>query len=434
MLGATAHILDRALAGGDFVITQQHRIGHTNLVGIGHLLLELLVFTVQLHPQAIAAQAFCQSNSGGGVLRHGQNQCVAGGGGQFGVQKTLLVQHVEQTGQADGNAHTGQRLIDVVAGQIVVAAAGADGADFGMVQQGGFIHGAGVVVQTAGDGQIHGKIGFRHTKGRQVGTNSLQLGKTQVEQLVFAAVAFQSGNHIAIAAGDGDELQNLIGFFLADFTLADQQRTNLLSANLVQLVHSAHDVAALFGKVHHGIETVEDLAVVHPNLESLQAEATEDLVNDGGDFGLVENVQLAIANDVDVGLIEFTEAATLGALATVDLGDLVAAEGEGQFIVVQGHIFCQRHRQVKAQGQVGITFLEAVDLLFGLAAALGQQNLGILDGGGVQSGKAVGSIGFAENFHHPLQLRLLAGQQFHKTGQSPGLDNAHNILRFLFLN
>ena len=143
----------------------------------------------------------------------------------------------------------------------------------------------------------------------------------------------------------------------------------------------------------HGVEAVEDLPVVDPDLEALQAQAGEGAVDDGGDLRLVDDVQLAVADDVDVRLIELPEAAALGPLAPVDLADLIAAEGEGQLAVVQGHVLGQRHGQVKAQGQVAVALLEAVDLLFRLAAALGQQDLGGLDDGGVQGGEAVEGVG-----------------------------------------
>ena len=64
--------------------------------------------------------------------------------------------------------------------------------------------------------------------------------------------------------------------------------------------------------------------------------------------------QSAVADDVDVGLVELPEAAPLGPLSPVNLADLIAAEGEGQVVVVQGHIFGQGHRQVKAQSQVRV--------------------------------------------------------------------------------
>ena len=188
--------------------------------------------------------------------------------------------------------------------------------------------------------------------------------------------------------------------------------------------------AALFGQTQHGVEAIQNLAVVDTNLETGQAEAAEHLVNDGGNLSLIQNVQLAVADDVDVGLVELPEAAPLGPLAPVDLGDLEPAEGEGQVVAVERHIFCQRHGQVKAQRQIAVALLEAVDLLLGLAAALGQQDLGILDDGGIQRGKAVGSVGGTQNFGHFLKTDLLGRQQFHEAGQCPGLNNLH----FLFFS
>ena len=120
--------------------------------------------------------------------------------------------------------------------------------------------------------------------------------------------------------------------------------------------------------------------------------------------------QLAVADDVDVRLIELAEPAALRPLAAVYLADLIAAEGEGQVVVVQGHILGKRHRQIKAQRQVGVALLEAVDLFFRLAAALGQQYLAGLDHRRVQRRKAVQAVRPAEDIHHPFHLLLRLGQ------------------------
>ena len=74
-------------------------------------------------------------------------------------------------------------------------------------------------------------------------------------------------------------------------------------------------------------------------------------------------------------LVELPEPAPLGPLAPVDLADLVPAEGESQVGVVEGHILGQGDGEVKAEGQVAVALGEAVDLLLGLPAALGQQDL-----------------------------------------------------------
>ena len=100
----------------------------------------------------------------------------------------MFIQHIEKPGQTDGDTHTGQRLVDVVASQIIVAAAGADRADLGVIQKGGFVYGAGVVVKTSCDGQINGKVLLGNTEGCQIGSHRLQLLQAFRQQL-FAAVS-----------------------------------------------------------------------------------------------------------------------------------------------------------------------------------------------------------------------------------------------------
>ena len=137
-------------------------------------------------------------------------------------------------------------------------------------------------------------------------------------------------------------------------------------------IHRAHDVLALVGQPHHGVEAVENFAVVDSNLEPLQTQLREGTVDDGGDFRFVDDVQLAIADDVDVCLIELPEPASLCSFASIDLADLIAAEWELQFAVVERHILGQGNGQVKAECQVAVTLLEAVDLFLCLSAAFGQ--------------------------------------------------------------
>ena len=285
-----------------------------------------------------------------------------------------------------------------------------------MVEKRRLIDGAGVVVQPAGDREIDGEVLLRHAERAEVFYDRRQLVKAGVEGLVAAAVALERGEDLGIRAADGDELQDLVGLFLRRAALLDQNEVYLVRADLVELVHGAHDVARTRGKAEHGVEAVEDLAVVDADLEPVQTHLREGLVDDRRDLGLVCDVEPAVADDVDVRLIELTEAAALGALAAVDLADLIAAEREGQLAVVQRDVFCQRHSQVKAKGQVAVALLEAVDLLFRLAAALGEQHVGRLDRGRVERRKAVEAVRPAQNLHHGLHLCLRRRQQLHEAG------------------
>ena len=114
-------------------------------------------------------------------------------------------------------------------------------------------------------------MGLGHPEGGQILDDSGQLVQALVEQLVAATVALQSGEHLVVVALNGDELQNLVGLLGSDAdVLASEEGGDLLGANLLQLVHGAHDVPGLLGEAQHGIEAVENLPVVHPNLEPLQ--------------------------------------------------------------------------------------------------------------------------------------------------------------------
>ena len=109
----------------------------------------------------------------------------------------------------------------------------------------------------------------------------------------------------------------------------------------------------------------------------------------------------------------------------------IPAEGEGQVIVVQGNILCQRHCQVKPQCKVTVALGKAVNLLFCFSAALGKEDLGIFNNRCIQRCKAVTGIGIAQNGHHTLQLDLLFRQQFHKTGEGTRFDSFHAVIPFV---
>ena len=289
-----------------------------------------------------------------------------------------------------------------------------------MVQEGGLVHGAGVVVQAPGDGQVYGEILLRHAEVRQVLDHGFQLGKPRVKQLVPAHVALQGRQNLGVRAGDGDELENFRRLVLPQPAVGQQQLPHLVRPDFIQLVHGAHNGTGLLREPQHGVKAVEYLAVIHPNLEPLQPQTGKGLVNNGRNLRLVGDVQLAVADDINIRLVKLPEPAPLGPLAPVDLADLIPAEGEGQLAAVEGHILGQGHRQVKAQGQVGVALLEAVDLLLGLAAALGQQHLAGLDDRGIQGGEAVEGVSFPENLHHPLHLLLRLRQQLHKAREGAG--------------
>ena len=127
--------------------------------------------------------------------------------------------------------------------------------DLRVVGHDGLVDRAGVVVQAPGDGQVHGEVVLGDPEVRQVLHHGLQLVQALVEGLVLPPVALQSRQDLRIVPGDSDELQNFLGVGLAD-PLLHEDGLDLLGADLVQLVHGAHDVPGLLGEAQHPVEAV----------------------------------------------------------------------------------------------------------------------------------------------------------------------------------
>ena len=146
-------------------------------------------------------------------------------------------------------------------------------------------------------------------------------------------------------------------------------------------------------------------------------------------LGVVAHAERVLADHVDVALVELAEAAALGALAAVHALDLVAAEREGQVVFVFGHVARQGHREVEAQGQLGLAALlegagglHEVDLALGFAAGLGQQDLGQFEYRRFHRQEAEALIVAADDVQHALEGNLVTGQQLHDPGRGAGLD------------
>ena len=86
---------------------------------------------------------------------------------------------------------------------------------------------------------------------------------------------------------------------------------------------------------------------------------------------------------------------------------------------------------VKAQRQIGITLLKAVDLFFRLTTALGQQDVRRLDYRRIDGCKAVKRKGFSQDFQHPLKSLLRCGQQLHEAGEGSRFQFFHCISSLL---
>ena len=116
---ALAQILERDGVLRDLVLAEEDGVGDAELVGVLDLLLELLVLGVELGADALGPQLGGEGDSRLEILRHREDHHVRRRDAPRVVQHILLVQHVEQARQADGNADARQLLFGVILGEVV---------------------------------------------------------------------------------------------------------------------------------------------------------------------------------------------------------------------------------------------------------------------------------------------------------------------------
>ncbi|MNM88449.1 hypothetical protein D3C81_1006660 [compost metagenome] len=314
------------------------------------------------------------------------------------VDQVRLAQLPEQTGQANGDTHARQPGLGVVAGQVLVTAAGTDRADLRVVAERGLVDGAGVVIQATGDGEVQAVRRFGHTQRLHQFQHFAQLGGSSTQRFTGRLTGF--GQHrVQLGQGVGmrgrthfDEGQDALDGVRRQVEVrADQRFTHIVGTALVELVDLAQHQRLLL-RVGHALgleKAAHQLAVVQLHGELADAQLGEHRVDDGQHLGVITDAQGVLADHVHVALVELAEAAALGALAAVDALHLVATEREGQVVLVLGHIAGQRHGQVEAQrhfrqagaarlGGIGQCAggLHEIHLALGFAARLGQQHVG----------------------------------------------------------
>ena len=253
---AGAHVLAGHDARVDLVFAEEVDVGHLELVGVVHLGLELLLFRIDLRADARGAKIGRERDGLAQVLGHRQDKHVRRRGADVAIQKALLAEDIEQARHADRNADAGELAVSIVLRKVIVAAAGADRADLGVVEQRRLVHRAGVVVEAARDGQVDREVLLRHAERAEVLGDGRQLVEALVEHLVAAAVLFKRSEHLFVRHLDADEGEDLIRLFALDGVVVDQDRAHEVRADLFDLVDGAHDIAGLVGKAQHRVEAV----------------------------------------------------------------------------------------------------------------------------------------------------------------------------------
>ena len=100
-------------------------------------------------------------------------------------------------------------FVGVILRQVVITAAGADGADLRVVQHDGLIDCAGE--SSPGMVRSTAKWSPGTPEGGEILDHQAQLLQTLVKDLFRPLIGFQGRQHLGIGASDGDKTQNLLG-------------------------------------------------------------------------------------------------------------------------------------------------------------------------------------------------------------------------------
>ncbi len=151
-------------------------------------------------------------------------------------------------------------------------------------------------------------------------------------------------------------------------------------ADLAELVQRSEHGRGAVGQTEPFQQARQDHAVVEPNGEIAEADRPHEVVDHQGGFDV--GGRRAGADGVEIALHKLAKTAALGVLAPPHRGDVVALEGDAQFVEVFGGEAGQRHRQVEPQPHpTPPVVLKLVELLVGLLAPLAGQDFKVLQAG-----------------------------------------------------
>src|SRR5271168_4611398 len=121
----------------------------------------------------------------------------------------------------------------------------------------------------------------------------------------------------------GNQFQDIVSLIVAQAE-RDDGFTHLGGADFVELVDLAQNQALLFGirDPESGEKAEKDFPVAEMNGEITDFQFLENLHDNGGNFGVIGGVELVLADDVDIALVEFAESSALRTLAAIDALDL----------------------------------------------------------------------------------------------------------------
>ena len=327
---AGGHVLERDEALLQLVLADEGDEGDVARVGVGHLLLHFGGIGIDLGGNAGgtggASQFKAASGFGGAEIDEEQFDARIG----VGRIELELVEHVVDAVGTEGDAHTGKTGETEDAGKVVVTTTAGDAADLD-IEGFDFEDAAGVVVEAAGEGEIEfERVAEAVAKGFEHEGHFVATAQTD---FAFGQYAAHGVELLGVGAGEGDDGLEACDLFVGK-TGGGEFFVDLVETDLVEFVDGHGDVDNLIGRTDHFGNAGEDFAVVDLDGDT-DAEAGEDFVDNLHEFDLIE--ERIGADNVGIALVELAITAFLRTVSTPYGLDLVALEGEGEFLAVLHH-------------------------------------------------------------------------------------------------
>ena len=220
--------------------------------------------------------------------------------------------------------------------------------------------------------------------------------------------------------------QQTLGRRLAD-SARPQFSANPLAPDLVQLVDRDERLVVETCRHSERLQhAAQQTAMVDANDEVGEPELPQHVAHGATDFRL--DNRRGRADGVDVALIELTEAAARRPVGAPDRLDLIALEEPRQLAAMLGDHPRERHRQVVAQGQVGLArglVLAAAEHfeneLVAFFPVLAGQRLDVLEGRSLERLEPVPAIGPLDDADHECSATDVVGEEVAHAARRPGV-------------
>gem|GEM_PF-117706 len=327
----------------------------------------------------------------------------------------------EHAVKAEAGADAGKLLGGEQFCEVIVAATGADAADAGEVCEDGFVDGAGVIIESAGDGDIE-----HHASGRPAAWSDAGEQFPEVlESLLTGGAAdehvIEREEYLVGITAELSHVKDAGGRFggHADFLL--HFSLNGIATDFIQLIKTPQDTDSLVLQIAGFKESVENFSVVDADGEAFDADAFEQIVDDEECFdvgGVAE-----CADGIEVALQKFAEATAGGPFSSPHRSDVIPSKRRPQFLDVLSGEACEWDSEIEAHGDVAFALVgESEHLFVRFFAAFSQQYFGVFERRRVDGCKSVAAVDAAGGVDQLFAGHHLIGEEVAETAEGLRFD------------